>query len=256
MMEKTRVSIVSYLNSKPFLYGIENSHIAEQLEISKDIPSKIVAKLSYNITDIGLIPVAGLEDLDEYRIISNYCIGALREVRTVVLASEVPLEQIDTILMDYQSRTSVLLAKVLAKFFWKKEFAWKNTCNDYQHVSIKGNTAGVVIGDRVFNIEKRFKFKYDLSEEWYKFTTLPFVFAVWAATKNVSEQFEKDFNAACSFGISNISEVIKMEQSAYRNVDISDYFTHNISFDFDTNKKAGMNKFLELARKLEPVELL
>ncbi len=252
-MEKTRVSIISYLNSKPFLYGLDKMSIAKQIDLSLDIPSKTVSKLVLNLADVGLIPVAGLEDLDDYQIVSDFCIGAVGKVRTVVLVSDVPVEQIETILMDYQSRSSVLLAKVLAKFYWRKEFNWENTCNNFQNKSIKGNTAGVVIGDRVFDIENRYKYSYDLSEEWYKFTGLPFVFAVWASTKNVSEEFKKDFNEALSFGISNISEIAEIEQINYPNVNINDYFGKNISFHFDEEKKAGMNKFLELARKLELV---
>ncbi len=253
-MEKTRVSIVSYLNSKPFLYGLNKSFVANNFEMSLDIPSKIVAKLSYNLTDIGLIPVAGLEDLDDYQIVSDFCIGAVGKVRTVVLVSDVPLDQIETVLMDYQSRSSVLLAKVLARFYWGKEFNWENTCNDFQNKSIKGNTAGVVIGDRVFDIENRYKYSYDLSEEWYKFTGLPFVFAVWASTKNVSEEFQSNFNKALTSGIDNISKIVEMEQNKYPNVNINDYFVQNISFRFDEEKKVGMNKFLELAGKLELVE--
>ena len=254
-MEKTRVSIISYLNSKPFLYGLNNLPITKQINLSLDIPSKTVSKLALNLADVGLIPVAGLEDLADYKIVSDYCIGAVGKVRTVVLVSDVPLDKIDTILMDYQSRSSVLLAKVLAEFYWKKEFSWENTCNDFQNKSIKGNTAGVVIGDRVFDIEKKYKYSYDLSEEWFKFTGLPFVFAVWASTKNISAEFKKYFNEALYFGIDNISEIAEMEQKNYPNVNIHDYFNQNISFIFDEKKKAGMNKFLELARKLELVEL-
>lgn len=254
-MEKTRVSIVSYLNSKPFLYGLQNSAVAREIELTLDIPSKVAAKLSFNLADIGLIPVAGLEDLDDYQIIGDYCIGSVGKVKTVVLASEVPLYDIETILMDYQSRSSVLLAKVLAKFYWKKTFNWENTCNDFQNISIKGKTAGVVIGDRVFNIEKKYRYIYDLSEEWYNFARLPFVFAVWAANKKVPESFETDFNRALKTGIENMAEIVKLEQSNFPGVDIDGYFNQNISFELDNEKRAGMKRFLELARKLEKVEL-
>lgn len=244
------------MNSKPFLFGLNQFSISKQIDLSLDIPSKTVAKLSFKQAEIGLIPVAGLDDLDNYKIISDFCIGAVNKVRTVVLVSEVPLEEVETILMDYQSRSSVLLSKILAKFYWKKEFAWENTCNDFQNKSIKGKTAGVVIGDRVFDIENRFKYVYDLSEEWFKFTGLPFVFAVWVSTTEVSKQFERSFNEALASGIENIPEIIRLEQKNYPGVNISDYFTQNISFGFNEEKKAGMKKFLELARKLEPVELI
>jgi len=237
------------------LYGLKNSIVAKEIDLSLDIPSKVAAKLAFNLADVGLIPVAGLEDLDDYQIIGNYCIGSVGKVKTVILASDVPLDEIETVLMDYQSRSSVLLAKVLAKFYWKKSFNWENTCNDFQNVSIQGKTAGIVIGDRVFDIENKFRYIYDLSEEWYNFTRLPFVFAVWATNGKVSKSFEKAFNNALAFGIENLPEIILMEQSNYKNVDIADYFTRNISFELDEAKKDGMKKFLELAQKLELVEL-
>ena len=254
-MDKTRISIVSYLNSRPFLYGLKNSLVSKEIKLSLDIPSKIAAKLAFNLADVGLIPVAGLEDLDDYKIISNYCIGSIGKVKTVVLVSDVPLDQVETILMDYQSRSSVLLAKVLAKFYWQKSFNWENTCNNFQNDSINGNTAGVIIGDRVFDIENKFKYIYDLSEEWFNFTQLPFVFAVWAANKKVPPLFESDFNKALAFGIEQISEIVLIEKKYYPLVDIAGYFSQNISFELDNKKREGMKKFLQLARKLELVEL-
>ena len=67
--------------------------------------------------------------------------------------------------------------------------------------------------------------------------------------------FEGKFNKALVFGLENIAEIVKIEQRFYENVDISDYFANNISFNLDYDKRAGMKKFLELARKLEFVEL-
>ena len=255
-MRKTQISIVSYLNSKPFLFGLNRWKEASGFKTRLDNPAKIVTNLSSGISDVGLIPVAGLADLNEYQIVSNYCIGAVGKVRTVVLASDVPLEKIETVLMDYQSRSSVLLAKILAKNFWEKSFKWGNTGEGFQHNLIAGTTAAIVIGDRVFGIEGKYKYSYDLSEEWNKFTGLPFVFAVWAATKNVSPKFEKSFNDALKYGIDNISEIVKTEQSKFPEVDILGYFDKNISFQLDDKKRAGMNKFLELAKKLELVNEL
>ena len=249
-MDKTRVSIVSYLNSKPFLYGLRNSGITDQIEISIDIPSKVASKLRHGATDIGLIPVGALSDLGQFNIIGDHCIGAHGNVRTVVLASDVPLSDIDTILLDYESRTSVLLVRVLARFFWGREFTYRQTCIGYENKSIGGSTAGVVIGDRVFNVEKKYLYTIDLSEEWVKCAGLPFVFAVWVSNKNVSEQFQKDFNHALDYGIKNISEIVRLERENYPDIDIQDYFFRNLNFMLDENKKAGMNKFIRLVKEL------
>jgi len=254
-MRKTEISIVSYLNSKPFLYGLNSHEKIGGFKISLDNPAKIVTRLSSGVSDVGLIPVAGLADLNYYQIVSNFCIGAVGKVRTVVLVSNVPLEKIETVLMDYQSRSSVLLAKILAKYYWKRNFKWQNTSDGFQLNLVGGTTAAVVIGDRVFGIEGKYKYSYDLSEEWFKFTGLPFVFAVWAATKKVLPEFEKSFSNALKYGIENIPEIVKTEQSKFPEVDILEYFAENISFVFDAEKKSGMNRFLELAKKLEVVDV-
>ena len=67
--------------------------------------------------------------------------------------------------------------------------------------------------------------------------------------------FETEFNKALKFGLGHIDKGLKTEQSYYPNVNIKEYFINNISFELDLEKRAGMAKFLELASKLEFVEL-
>jgi chorismate dehydratase len=114
-----RISVVSYLNSKPFIHGLRQSGLNSEIVITEDIPSVCANKMITGQADIGLIPVAALADLKGYTIISDYCIGSDGPVGSVLLLSQVPLNEIGTILLDYQSRTSVLLTRILAQNFWK-----------------------------------------------------------------------------------------------------------------------------------------
>ncbi len=119
-MQKIKISSVSYINSLPFIYGIENSIFLNGNHILyKDSPANCADKLISNTIDLGLIPVAEILKIKNPQIISDYCIGAVGKVRTVLLLSQVPLSEINTILLDYESRTSVNLVKVLAEEFWK-----------------------------------------------------------------------------------------------------------------------------------------
>jgi chorismate dehydratase len=249
-MTKYKVSLISYLNSRPFLYGLENSPIVEELDLKLDIPARTAEKLKSDRIDIGLVPVGSLLDLPDYRVIGEYCIGAEGPVRTVILAGEVPLEKMETILMDYQSRSSVLLTKILAHYFWKREFKWEKTNDHFENKFIKGTTGGIVIGDRVFSVEKRYPYIYDLSSEWNRFTSLPFVFAVWVTRKDLPSEFLERFNRAVESGVQRISEVERIEQPHYPGVDVYEYFTRNINYMFDARKKEGMSLFLELGRKV------
>lgn len=250
-MDKIKVSIVSYLNSKPFVYGIEHSGIINEIELQLDIPSICAKKMIEGTVDLGLIPVAVLPLLKEKYIISDYCIGAVGKVASVMLYSNVPLEEISTILLDYQSRTSVTLVKVLAQNFWKIMPDWVSAEVDFES-KINGSTGAVIIGDRTFEIGNKYKYVYDLAEEWEKFTQLPFVFACWVANKKLPDSFLYDFNSALQFGLDNRKPLIaELKKDLKYSSDIETYLTKNIDYDYNTSKKEALELFLKYLSKLE-----
>lgn len=251
-MTKIKISSVSYTNSYPFIYGIENSPIIKHIELSKDIPSLCAQKLIEDQVDLGLIPVAVLPKLDYAEIISDYCIGATGPVRSVILAAYQPLDKIKTIYLDYHSRSSVMLTRILALKFWKIDAKWVETTEGFEN-RIKENEAAVIIGDKALKAEKNFPYVYDLAEEWIKHTGLPFVFAAWISNKNLGETFRTEFNTALQFGINHIDDMIK-------NVDMSflpdyinpkEYLSKNIDYQLDDEKVKGLNLFLEYAEKFQ-----
>src|SRR5690606_16024241 len=106
-------------------------------------------------------------------IISRYGIGADGPVASVAIYSQVPLEEVEQVYLDYQSRTSVKLAQLLIRDYWKLAPRWLAAPENYIG-RITGNTAGVIIGDRALQNTPRFPYVYDLSEYWKKHTGMPF----------------------------------------------------------------------------------
>ena len=251
-MSKIRISAVSYTNSFPFIYGIEHSSIINQIELSKDIPSVCAQKLLNNEVDLGLIPVAVIPKLKKHEIISDFCIGASATVRSVILASHCPLEEIKTIYLDYHSRSSVMLSRILAKHFWKINVNWINSTEGFEN-RIKDNEAGVIIGDKALVVEKNFSYVYDLADEWIKFTNKPFVFAAWVANKKLDKQFIEDFNNALEFGTKNIDKVVKAahDLNLPKQFDLKEYLIKNIDYNFDSKKSEGMKLFLKYAEEFK-----
>lgn len=252
-IEKIKASCVSYLNSQPFIYGLKNNSIIDDIDLSLDVPSACAEKLLNGSADIGLIPVAVIPELKESHFISDYCIGADGKVETVLLLSEVPLTQIKNVLLDYQSRTSVLLLKILAEKLWNITPEWVNASSGFEK-NIQGETAGLVIGDRTFELKHKFKYVYDLADEWKKFTSLPFVFACWVSNKRISDEFISRFNLALENGLKNISFVASQYPSDGFNA--LDYLTNKVSFRFDDRKKEAMKLFLNLSKELSSSVLL
>lgn len=250
MPTKVRVSAVSYLNSVPFVYGLEHSAVSEGLQLVLDIPSVCANKLIAGEVDLGLVPVAIIPSLPYAEIITPYCIGADGPVETVCLFSEVPLSEIETILLDYHSKTSVQLVQLLANNYWNINVVFEATTAEFEQ-QINGNTAGVVIGDRAYQYRAKYVYVYDLSEEWKKYTGLPFVFACWVANKPLPLTFKQDFSKALSLGLEQIDKALQEKGEAYHStIDKKRYLTEVIQYDLSSDKQKGLNCFLEqLANK-------
>ncbi len=155
---------MNYLNTKPLLFGIEHSPVIDAIEPVPEYPANIACVCSWMIPSIwGLVPVAVIPKMKEYYINTQYCIGCTQAVASVCLFSDVPVQEIEEVLLDYQSRTSVTLARILMRDHWKIDPVITDTKDDYRS-RITGTTAGIVIGDRALEQRHKSKYIYDLGE--------------------------------------------------------------------------------------------
>ncbi|MBT6440085.1 MAG: menaquinone biosynthesis protein [Flavobacteriales bacterium] len=240
---RTSIVAVSYLNTTPFIYGIQQKLPGSEFELSLEHPAKCASVLLEGKVDIGLVPVAALPELEGYQIISDYCIGCNGVVETVCLYSDVPLSEIQTIYLDYQSKTSVNLIKILAKELWKINPTWKDAEANYID-NITGKTAGLVIGDRTFALAKKYRYTFDLGVEWKRLTGLPFVFACWVAKKEVPNGVKTKFNKALKYGIDCKEDLIS-ELKLELGVDHSNYLKNRILFTAGEQGKEAISLFLK-----------
>jgi len=243
---KIRVGAVSYLNTKPLLYGIENSPVINEISLITEYPARIAEMLLLDEIDIGLVPVSIIPQMKEYHINTRYCIGSDGPVASVCLFSEVPVQDIRTVILDYQSRTSVALAEILFEKRWKQKPVFVPADHEFLR-EIRGNTAAVVIGDRALEQRKKSTYFYDLGEEWKNMTGLPFVFAAWISNKVLDAGWIHRFEDANTFGIQNISLVL--EELTVNDFDLHSYFTQYLSYDLNEKKKKGMELFLGMLKE-------
>lgn len=235
------ISVVSYYNTIPLVYGLEHFMPPNSIVIDKVTPTECAQKLIRKQVDISLIPVAALFNLPEYHIIGAHCIGAVSRVATVELYSCCPLHEIKSVYLDHDSRTSNMLVQVLAKKLWHISPTWLEPEFGYES-KIEGTTAGVIIGNRSLNYSNKFPFCYDLAQEWQNLTKLPFVFACWASLTPIDKAFLSLFDEAQRKGIEHVKEAIDYQQTTF-SFDIYSYLTKNISFGLDNQKKEAMKLF-------------
>jgi chorismate dehydratase len=241
-MDKVRVSAVSYTNTLPFLNGIRQSAVLDQIELSLDNPSVCAQKVIDDQADLGIIPVAALLSLPHAHIITDYCIGTEGAVDSVFIFAHKPIEEIQTLYLDKQSRTSNGLARVLLKNHWKRDV---RIVTDIEEAD-----AYVLIGDRTFGKKKTVPFVYDLGLMWKEFTGLPFAFAVWVSKKTLSVDFIRLFNEALKVGVSEPEAVIA-GLPKYEDFDYHHYLTSSLNYHLTEDKRKAIDQYLVLLKELD-----
>ena len=250
-----RLVAVSYLNTKPLLYGLLRSPISDRLRMQLAIPSECARQLVDGEADIALVPVAVLPELPDYRIISDYCIGADGDVATVCIYGDVPLHEMKRIYLDHHSRTSVMLAKLLLEEYWEHEVTFLDAIDGYID-RIGGTTGGLVIGDRTIGLDKRFAYVYDLGAAWKDHTGLPFVFAAWVATRPLSADFVEKFNEALREGLDHLPQLQYLLPSPHPDFSLEHYYTHHIDYRLDAGKREALERFLTYVEREADVPAL
>lgn len=243
MKEKIKIGAVSYLNTKPLLYGLERSSIKEDIILSTAYPAQLAAALKEQTIDLALLPVAAISSIPQAQIIGNYGIAADGDVASVALFSHVPLAAITHIYLDYQSRSSVRLTQELVSAYWK--IAPEFIAADTQYIaSIQGTKAGVIIGDRALQQLPNFPYVYDLSAAWKAFTGLPFVFAAWVSNRSLPGSFVEAFDEANAMGLQHLEEIVAAHP--FPEYDLLHYYQKNIHYELDENKRKGLDLFLKM----------
>ncbi|MBZ5655956.1 MAG: menaquinone biosynthesis protein [Acidobacteriia bacterium] len=178
-MSRLKISAISYLNTAPLMWDFEHGAASADFDISYTIPSACAEALREGTADIGIIPAAAYATIPDLVIIPDVAIASRQAVRSILLVSKVPLEQIRTVALDTSSMTSVALAKIL---FAK----WLGGAREYAGMApdlktmLAEHDAALLIGDPALRVDRTRYVSLDLAEEWIARTGKSFVFAFWA----------------------------------------------------------------------------
>lgn len=246
-----KVSLVSYLNSSPFKWGLNNYSIPLNMELSMDFPAACASKLINNEVDLGLVPIAVLPYIKNAQIVSPFGIGANGKVDSVLLVSNSPIDLIKEVTLDYQSRSSIALTRLLFKHYFKKEVEFINAQPNYLN-QIETNEAKVIIGDRALALAQNYTYVWDLPDVWKQFTGLPFVFAAWVSNKQIDDSWLLQFNNALEFGLSNMDSYLHEIISEYPYANVEDYLKNKIKYRISGDDyQKSIEKFLGFLKNLE-----
>ena len=248
-----RIAAINYLNTIPFLYGLEARMAPGEICMQFCTPSVSAALLREGKADVGIMPVGALSDLKHPSIVSDFCIGATGPVASVLVVSGRPIAEVEEILLDVDSRTSVLLTQYLCREKW--HIAPRLKSFDFSREALDPSRCYLLIGDKALRHGGEFRHVYDLASEWIALKHLPFVFACWTASRPLEPSFIESFNQALEYGIRHIPEAVEKYDHQFPREYAYRYLRDNISFTLDSEKRAGLSEFRRVAlEKLTPRE--
>ena len=185
---KIRIGAVSYLNTRPLVFGLEQGVGEDRIDLSYDVPARLADRMLAGQLDVALMPVIELARLPELEIIPGLAIGTFGPSRSVLLISRKPIEAVESIALDIESRTSNALVQVLCDRVWNIAPSLKSGLCGLDN-ALRECDAAVQIGDKaLFADPPAGTVVYDLGGVWSAATGLPFVFAAWFARPGVVDR--------------------------------------------------------------------
>ncbi len=251
-MRKLRIAAISFLNTAPLMWDFEHTELGREFEIVSTVPSECAEMLRTGAADIGIVPVVAYTYIPGLRVIPNVAIAAKGSVRSILLVSKVPLEEVRTVAADTSSRTTVALARVLFRKWMGGPRQMVAMPPDLPRM-LESCDAALIIGDPALTVDRTRYVCYDLAEEWKRLTGHPFVFAFWAVRASALSEAELDlakiFQQSRDHGLAHVDRLARewaprvgISEQAVRT-----YLTENIDYSLDDENLAGLELFFRYA---------
>jgi chorismate dehydratase len=251
-MRKLRIAAISFLNTAPLMWDFEHTELGREFDIISTTPSECAEMLRAGAADIGIVPVVAYNYIPDLRVIPNVSIATKGSVRSILLVSKVPLQEVRTVAADTSSRTSVALARVLFRK-WMGGGRQFTSMPPQLDAMLAACDAALLIGDPALTVDRARYVCYDLAEEWKRLTGHPFVFAFWAARASALQETDLDlvkiFQQSRDHGLANVDTLaqtwaprVGINEQAVRT-----YLTESIDYSLDEENLSGLELFFKHA---------
>jgi chorismate dehydratase len=261
-----RVAASSYLNSAPLIWSFQRGPHRRQVRLLTDAaPARCADLLARGRVEAALTPVIEYQRLPEVAVVPGVCVGARREVQSVVLVTRgAELEDVQSVALDASSRTSSALVEVILREFFGREPRLSPSEPNLAEM-LRTSDAALVIGDPAMTFPREGLRVYDLAALWRELTGLGFVFALWVAGEGAGDRVRAvDFAGARDEGVSRIEEIAAGYESELGRprAELVAYLRENVCFEIDADMRAGLELFFRLAhkhgvtRELKPLKFL
>jgi chorismate dehydratase len=263
-----RLGAVGYLNARPLVVGLDAQ---PRFDLRFDLPSECARLLASGDIDLGLVPsIEYLRD-DSYQVVPGVAIASNGPVLSVALYTTRPMRDVQSIVMDTSSRTSVALTRVLCARLFKIAPRIDAHAPDLAAMLTRADAA-LVIGDKALLAEPQAVSltsassrvagwpdqpgdveKIDLGEAWSSMTGLPFVWAFWVGRAGaVRPDDVTALQAARDAGVRQADQVAREYFSGdpeHQELGVR-YLRNNIQYYLNADEREGLETFYRYAAEI------
>lgn len=232
-----RIGCVPYLNARPLIYGIED-------RVRLCTPAQLADLMYRGQLDAGLAPVAEVLLHDRYDVLDGIAIASRGPVKSVFLAHRQPIEKLTRVAVEPASRSSVWLLRVLLKkrYGIEPEFYPRPA-----GAKLSEHEAMMLIGDEALGYASRHPQPvWDLGAAWQEWTGLPFVYAVWAFQRGVTDG-KSLLREAKANGLAHLGEIVQDAAQAQ-------YLSQNVCYELGAAEKEGLRRFQRYLVEMRLIE--
>jgi predicted solute-binding protein len=235
--QRTRVACVGYTNAWPLTRHLDRN----TFDVIPCVPSAAARMLARREVDVGLVPIGSLFDAGmSVCIVPGLAIACDGDVASVLLVGERPIEEWTEVVLDGESRTSVILAQVLLRGPLKRaDLTVRPVDPGTGAFHAQGTVGAVIIGDAARNVPERLSVRIDLGRVWTDWTGLPFVFAVWAGRPDLAPGVIEGLRRAAERGL---------PEREYASAEDRRYLTEHVRYALDDRAMMGLRRFVALAQ--------
>ncbi|HZS42206.1 MAG TPA: cyclic dehypoxanthinyl futalosine synthase [Polyangia bacterium] len=243
-----KIVAAPFLNTRPLVEGLAD---AAGVELALCSPAEGARRLAEGLCDVALLPIAAYARQGGLVAAPGVCIGARGAVGSVLLVSDAPVEELDTIALDASSRTSVVLLKLLLRARRSTPPRFEARPPGELPSLVEGRRGALIIGDAALQAiaARRFAHVYDLAGEWRGLTGAPFVFAVWAGRPEILDgEVANLLRRTLNRGLERLDDIAA--DAGRHGVDPARarrYLREELSFRLDDDLRAGADAFLRRA---------
>jgi chorismate dehydratase len=254
-----KIGRIGYINCAPVYGAIDRGVVALPPggELVTGTPAELNDLLVAGELDVSVISaIEYARHARDLVLLPDLAISCDGPVRSVALFSKQAVGRLggQTILLSASSRTSVTLLELLCRDVWKikPKFAEARAeAQDLEGLAALPHDAVLVIGDAALKLAAggTYPHRYDLGEEWKRWTGKPFVFAVWAAQRGAdTDSAHTALLASRAWGLAHLDE-LAAETATITNLPVAacrEYLS-GLDYAFTDRHRSALTDFLRRA---------